>query len=270
MRTRNRSIVPSMMIAMIGVWLPSPQVAADAQAPAAKPAPAPPRAAPAVKPMTNADVIKMVQGDLGDDLILMAIRKAPRTAFDLSADGLLDLKSKGVGNAILRQMLDPTVQVEVPRAPAAPAAPTAAKPAASSEAPAAAAAAKESSARPARAEQPAGPATPAGGATFSVARTYDSTFDTVLAYLKKQGQSVDTASRDTGEIVTARTIDGRGRTGRRIHIAITRDSASSTAVRVAVTLQTRKKAEADSWSDPAIDSRQSRLAADELRAILTT
>ncbi len=246
-----------------------------AQPPPAKPAPAKPagpRAAPAPKAMTNADVIKMVQGNLGDELIAMAIRKAPRTAFDLSADGLLDLKNKGVSSAILRMMLDPTAKFEA--APAPPPGPPPAPPAAQKAPapPAASAPANppaESSNRSSRGgEQPSGSLTVSGGSSVSVAKNFDDTWDEVLAYLKKQGQAIDTANRQTGEILTVITTSGgRTQTGRRVQIAITRAGPAASTVRVAVTTQTRKGA-AESWGEPKIDARQSKRAADELRDAL--
>jgi hypothetical protein len=122
-------------------------------------------------------------------------------------------------------------------------------------------------------EQPARPASVSGGgAAFSVAKAYDGAYEAVLAYLKKQGQTIETESRDAGEILTGLTISGgRSQTGRRVQISMIKDGTSSTTVRVAVTVQTRKKpVQTEPWSDPKIDPKQSQLAADELKGILGT
>jgi hypothetical protein len=296
MRKRSRRpIVQCIMMATMCLTAASPRASAQAGQPKAappsaqggqqKPAPppaqtgsqkaAPPaRAAVAAKAMTNADVIKMVQGGLGDDLIIIAIRKTSRTAFDLTADGLLDLKSKGVSATLLRVMLDPTAKVDATPAPVtAVAPPPVAKPAASASdasAPAPPARASDEAAgrNPRREpEPPSKPASASGGATFTVAKAFDSTYETVVNYLKKQGQTIDSASRDTGQIVTAMTITGgRTQTGRRVQITLIKDAVDSTTIRVAITTQNRRQT--GPWDDPKVDPKQSQLAADELKAVL--
>ena len=42
--------------------------------------------------MTNGDVVKLCQLDLGDDLVIAAIRRAPRVDFRLDTDGLASLR----------------------------------------------------------------------------------------------------------------------------------------------------------------------------------
>jgi len=55
-------------------------------------------------PMTNDDVIKMVQGGLSDTTVLQAIDAAdPR--FDTSPDGLVRLKQEGVSDAVIQRIL---------------------------------------------------------------------------------------------------------------------------------------------------------------------
>jgi hypothetical protein len=263
-RFSKRSIRRALLGAMIMVPLWS---AAAAQTSAPKPSATPARP-PLPKAMTNADVVKMTHGDLGDDLIITAIKKAPRTAFDLSADGLLQLRAAGVSKDILRVMLDPTAKVTVLAPPVErPASPakTETPPSPTTKPPAPAAAAESAPARNTQREQVP------GEASFTSARAYDAAFDAILSYLKKQDQVVEFASRDSGEITTAMTITGgSGQSGRRIRLTLIKDNATTTTVRVAVTLQTRKKAaQTEPWSDPTVDLKQSRLAADELKALLT-
>jgi hypothetical protein len=83
-------------------------IAAGAQTPRPRPAPAPinsPRPiAPAAEGLTNVDVIKMVKATLGEDVILRAIESASQRHFDLSTDGLIQLKVAGVTDRIILVM----------------------------------------------------------------------------------------------------------------------------------------------------------------------
>ena len=100
-------------------------------APVQRPAPSRPRPAPAPQAagMTNADVVKMVKAGLGESVIVLSIRQAPKRSFTLSADALVELKSAGVSDSIIRVMLDPTSTAAAAEAPSAPA-PSAATPSA--------------------------------------------------------------------------------------------------------------------------------------------
>lgn len=55
-------------------------------------------------PMTNADVIKMVKGGLGEATVLQAI-DAAEAAFDTSPDGLVMLKGGGVSDAVIQRVI---------------------------------------------------------------------------------------------------------------------------------------------------------------------
>lgn len=59
------------------------------------------------KPLTNADVVKMVQAGLSDNLVIAAIRQAPKTAFDATPDALVALKKAGVSDAVLAVVMNP-------------------------------------------------------------------------------------------------------------------------------------------------------------------
>jgi outer membrane lipoprotein SlyB len=58
----------------------------------------------AAAPMTNDDVIKMVQGGLGEATVIQAI-DAAEPNFDTSADGLVKLKQGGVSDAVIQRMM---------------------------------------------------------------------------------------------------------------------------------------------------------------------
>jgi hypothetical protein len=103
--------------------------AASAQTkPAPKAAPAR-NAAPEPAGMTNADVIKMVKAGLGESLVISSIKQAAKRSFTLTADGMVERKTAGVSDNVIRIMLDPTASVgETPAALAAPSKPAAPEP----------------------------------------------------------------------------------------------------------------------------------------------
>lgn len=68
--------------------------------------------------LTNADVLKMVEAKLSDDLIVSKIR-ASACSFDTSTDTILKLKSHGVSDAIIQAMVaagKPPTQASTPAA----------------------------------------------------------------------------------------------------------------------------------------------------------
>jgi hypothetical protein len=56
-------------------------------------------------PMTNRDVIRLVEAKVSDDLIIAKIKKS-RTKFDTSTDGLVTLKKAGVSDAVISAIMD--------------------------------------------------------------------------------------------------------------------------------------------------------------------
>jgi len=55
-------------------------------------------------PMTNEDVVKMVQGGLSDATVMQAVDGA-EPGFDTSPDGLVKLKQGGVSDAVIQRIL---------------------------------------------------------------------------------------------------------------------------------------------------------------------
>lgn len=89
--------------------------------PRAKPIPTPAAAPAAAKPeqqpsITNADVVKMVQAGLGENVVMAAVRTASRTSFQLDAENLIALKKAGVNDSIVALMLDPKAIAPAPPA----------------------------------------------------------------------------------------------------------------------------------------------------------
>lgn len=71
------------------------------------------------KALTNADVLKMVEGKLSDDLIVSKVRVSA-CGFDTSTDTILKLKSQGVSDAVIEAMVNCGKPVVQPSATAAP------------------------------------------------------------------------------------------------------------------------------------------------------
>jgi hypothetical protein len=62
--------------------------------------------------LTNADVVSLVKAGVGDEAVIAKIR-ASETAFDLSTDGLIALKSAGVSGAVMAAMITPAAPAPV-------------------------------------------------------------------------------------------------------------------------------------------------------------
>ncbi|HEV8579861.1 MAG TPA: hypothetical protein VGX68_12365 [Thermoanaerobaculia bacterium] len=56
-------------------------------------------------PLQNADVIALVQAGLGAEIIVAKIEQAPRTAFDVSTEALVQLKKRGASDTVVAAML---------------------------------------------------------------------------------------------------------------------------------------------------------------------
>ncbi|MFY9824897.1 MAG: hypothetical protein WAM82_26200 [Thermoanaerobaculia bacterium] len=63
----------------------------------------------APKPLTNEDIVTMVQAGLPTDVVIEKIRTS-KTAFDTSTDALVSLKKAGVGSDIIRLMVNPAAE----------------------------------------------------------------------------------------------------------------------------------------------------------------
>lgn len=63
---------------------------------------------------SNADVIKLVKLELGDDVVIGKIKQASDVAFDLTTDGLVQLKQAGVSSHVISAMLEKTTPPAAP------------------------------------------------------------------------------------------------------------------------------------------------------------
>jgi hypothetical protein len=55
--------------------------------------------------LTNADILRMVEAKLGDDIIIAKIKGSPSN-FDTSIDAILKLKAAGASDAVIHAMVD--------------------------------------------------------------------------------------------------------------------------------------------------------------------
>src|SRR5687768_2516813 len=58
------------------------------------------------QPLTNADVVQLVQAKLASRLIVQAITSAPSVTFSLGPSDLIALKTKGVPDDVISAMLE--------------------------------------------------------------------------------------------------------------------------------------------------------------------
>lgn len=111
-----------------------------------------------------------------------------------------------------------------------------------------------------------------GGATISIEGPYEKVFDALVPYLQKAGYSVDTADRQAGLVATSLQITGGWKqTGTRIVITVIKDTATSTSLRVACTVQKRYKGlQVEPWGDPKVDDKASAEQAKKIQSELPT
>lgn len=111
-----------------------------------------------------------------------------------------------------------------------------------------------------------------GGTTFINAASIDKTYDDLLTYVKREGYGIDSASKETGQIVTAiQVTGGYHQTGTRIYLTVIKDSDVQTTVRVAVSEQKRYKAvQTEPWGTPKVNEKKSADLADKVKAAIKT
>lgn len=102
--------------ALVGVWVTScsPSAAQTATPPSIER----PASSAQERALTNADVIKLVRAGLSDTLVIATIRQSPRTAFDVSPEALIALKTAGVSDAVIAVMMTPRSSSEPAPPPA--------------------------------------------------------------------------------------------------------------------------------------------------------
>ena len=67
-------------------------------------------------PLTNRDIIRLVDADISDEIIIGKI-KISKTRFDISVDGLIGLREAGVSDRVVAVMINPATDIP-PAAPA--------------------------------------------------------------------------------------------------------------------------------------------------------
>ena len=122
-----------------------------------------------------------------------------------------------------------------------------------------------------RLEASGAPQAVSGGVKIQIAKSYEETYEKTLNYLKKSDYSIESADKDTGQIVTAMSIKGGyTQTGTRVHAIFIKDSDTVTTVRIVVTDQKRKKLlQTEPWGDPKVNDSESQRIAGEVKAALS-
>lgn len=97
-----------------------------------------------------------------------------------------------------------------------------------------------------------------GGAKVSVNMGYAKAYDIILNSLKKADYSLDSASQETGQIVTMLVVEGGWRQkGRRVIVTIVKEKDGTATLKCVATLQTRYKAlQTEPWSEPTLDEEE--------------
>lgn len=105
-----------------------------------------------------------------------------------------------------------------------------------------------------------------GAEFFTILKKYDIVYDDALTYLKKQGQTIDSASRETGQIVTALTIKGGWKqSGTRTILTIIKEKNDTCSVRATITEQKRYKGiQVEAWDEPVLEPKATAVLREEL------
>ena len=109
-----------------------------------------------------------------------------------------------------------------------------------------------------------------GGVTFQQASAMDKTYDDLLNYVKREGLMIDSASKETGQIVTAIDVTGKyHQIGTRVYLTVIKSSETETSVRVAVSEQKRYKAlQTEPWSSPKVNAEKSSELSEKIKAAI--
>jgi len=110
----------------------------------------------------------------------------------------------------------------------------------------------------------------AGGVRMNVAKPYDETYEKTLNYLKRNEYAIESAYKETGQIVTEMTVKGGyTQTGTRVYAIFIKETDSSTTIRVAVSEQKRKNLlQTEPWGDAKVNDKESQRIADGLKTTL--
>jgi len=102
--------------------------------------------------------------------------------------------------------------------------------------------------------------------TITVSQGIDAAYSAILTQLKKDGYSIDSASKDAGIKTSLDVTGGYHQTGTHVEISFIPESGDKTDVKVAVMQQKRYKAlSTDPWSPPKPSAKDSDALAAKLK-----
>lgn len=74
---------------------------------------------PVRQPLTLADIVRQVEGGISEDLVATSVKKTGR-AYNLNEEEINELKRKGLSDALIKVLIDPSLPYERPAPPPAP------------------------------------------------------------------------------------------------------------------------------------------------------
>jgi len=106
-----------------------------------------------------------------------------------------------------------------------------------------------------------------GGTTFQANLSYAKAYEGALNFIKREGYTIDSASSESGQIVTAMDVKGGyTQTGSRVQVTCIKESETQTSVRVAITQQKRKKLlQTEPWGDAKVNEAESAKMAEQIK-----
>jgi hypothetical protein len=108
---------------------------------------------------------------------------------------------------------------------------------------------------------------PAGSVAFQTPVGYDAAYDSILNVLKKEGYTLASASRETGQVTTELVIEhGAVDVGRGVVISLIKESGGLTTVQVTAYKQGRRVG--GQWQERVPTKGSAELLAQKLRAAL--
>ncbi|HLN80597.1 MAG TPA: hypothetical protein VK392_05345 [Thermoanaerobaculia bacterium] len=110
-----------------------------------------------------------------------------------------------------------------------------------------------------------------GGESFQIEVPYDKAYDTCLNVLKRLDKTIESASKETGQILTMMDIGEGGfvQTGKQIKITVIKDTDTQSTIRVLATVQKRVSGRTvHPWREAKVDEKETASIASEVRSTL--
>lgn len=109
-----------------------------------------------------------------------------------------------------------------------------------------------------------------GGAVVRLPVPYDNAYGSALNFLKREGYTIDSASAESGQIITAIDIKGGYRqTGTRVRVTCIKENDNETTIRVVVSEQHRTKLlQTEPWGVAKANDAESAKIAEKIKGAI--